>query len=154
MNLKELKEQISITIDDLKNHGKFPKENNLYDYKMELNFYGLAEPIEIFMRNFVKDILSFSNSNGGILLLGIKEDKKTGALEDIGLDTKNLDLLNQIDLSLVCQQFNKVAKTGVDLDLQSFQIGTRNFFYLLIEKQNQIIIPINDFKDYNLRKGE
>lgn len=154
MNLKELKEQISITIDDLKNHGKFPKENNLYDYKMELNFYGLTEPIEIFMRNFTKDILSFSNSNGGILLLGIKEHKKTGALEDIGLDTKNIDLLNQIDLSLICQQFNKVAKTGVDLDLQSFQIGTRNFFYLLVEKQNQIIIPINDFEDYNLRKGE
>jgi hypothetical protein len=154
MNLKELKEQISITIDDLKNHGKFPKENNLYDYKVELNFYGLSEPTEIFMRNFAKDILSFSNSNGGILLLGIKEEKRTGTLEDIGLDIKNFDLLNQIDLSLVCQQFNKIIKAGVDLDLQSFQIGTRNFFYLLIEKQNQIIIPINDFIDYKLKKGE
>lgn len=70
------------------------------------------------------------------------------------MDTKNFELLNQIDLSLVCQQFNKVAKAGIDLDLQSFQIGTRNFFYLLIEKQNQIIIPINDFKEYNLKKGE
>lgn len=154
MNLKELKEQISTTIENLKDHGKFPKENNLYDYKMELNFYGLTECVEIFMRNFAKDILSFSNSNGGILLLGIKEDKKTGILEDIGLDVKNIDLLNQIDLSLICQQFNKVAKVGVDLDLQSFQVGTRNFFYLLIEKQNQIIIPINDFKEYNLKKGE
>src|SRR5690606_36524812 len=122
--------------------------------KMELNFYGLTEPIEIFMRNFAKDILSFSNSNGGILLLGIREDKKTGTLEDLGLDTKNVDLLNQVDLSLVCQQFNKVAKTGVDLALKSFHIGTRNFFYLLIEKQNQIIIPINDVNDYSLKKGE
>lgn len=154
MNLKELKEQISLTIDNLKNHGKFPKENNHYDYKFELNFYGLNEPVEIFMRNFAKDILSFSNSNGGILLIGIKEDKKTGSLEDIGLDSKNLELLNQIDLSLVSQQFNKIAKVGVDLDLQSFQTGTRKFFYLLIEKQNQIIIPINDYKDYNLKKGE
>ena len=154
MNLKELKEQISITIDNLKNHGKFPKENNLYDYKLELNFYGLTEPIEIFMRNFAKDILSFANSNGGILLIGIKEDKKTGILEDIGLDVKNFELLSQIDLSLVSQQFNKIAKVGIDLDLQSFQTGTRKFFYLLIEKQNQIIIPINDYKDYNLKKGE
>lgn len=154
MNLKELKEQISTTIENLKDHGKFPKENNLYDYKMELNFYDLTECVEIFMRNFAKDILSFSNSNGGVLLLGIKEDKKNGTMEDIGLDAKNIELLNQIDLNLVCQQFNKVAKVGVDLDLQSFQIGTRNFFYLLIEKQNQIIIPINDFKEYNLRKGE
>ncbi|TDB63310.1 ATP-binding protein [Arundinibacter roseus] len=154
MNLKELKEQISTTIQNLKDHGKFPKENNLYDYKMELNFYGLTECVEVFMRNFAKDILSFANSNGGIILLGIKEDKRTGTLEDIGLDVNNIELLNQIDLSLVSQKFNKVAKVGVDLDLQSFQIGTRNFFYLLIEKQNQIIIPINDYKDYNIKKGE
>lgn len=154
MNLKELKEQISITIDNLKDHGKFPKENNLYDYKLELNFYGLSESVEIFMRNFAKDILSFSNSNGGILLIGIKEDKLTGYLEDTGLNTINFELLNKIDLNLISQQFNRIAKVGVDLDLQSFQSGTRKFFYLLIEKQNQIIIPINDYADYNLKKGE
>jgi Putative DNA-binding domain len=154
MNLKELKEQISITIDNLKNHGKFPKENNHYDYKLELNFYGQSDSVEIFMRNFAKDILSFSNSNGGILLIGIKEDKQTGCFEDTGLNTANFELLNKIDLNLISQQFNKIAKVGVDLDLQSFQSGTRKFFYILIEKQNQIIIPINDYSDYNLKKGE
>lgn len=154
MNLKLLKEQVSITIDNLKNHGKFPKENNLYDYKLELNFYGQTDPVEIFMRNFTKDILSFSNSNGGILLIGIKEEKSTGELEDTGLDTKNFELLNKIDLNKISQKFDKIAKVGVDLDLQHFQSGTRKFFYILIEKQNQIIIPINDFPDYNIKKGE
>jgi hypothetical protein len=154
MNLKELKDDILKTIDNLKNHGKFPKENNLYDYKLELNFYGLTDAIEIFMRNFAKDILSFANSNGGILLLGIKEDKQTGHLEDTGLNQNNIDLLTKIDLNLISQQFDKIAKTGVDLDLQPFQSGTRKFYYLLIEKQSQIIIPINDFEKYNLKKGE
>ena len=154
MNLKLLKEQVSITINNLKNHGKFPKENNLYDYKLELNFYGQTDPVEIFMRNFTKDILSFSNSNGGILLIGIKEEKSTGELEDTGLDTKNFELLNKIDLNKISQKFDKIAKVGVDLDLQHFQSGTRKFFYILIEKQNQIIIPINDFPDYNIKKGE
>ncbi len=106
MNLKHLKEQISITIDNLKNHGIFPKENNHYDYKFELNFYGLTDAVEIFMRNFSKDILSFSNSEGGILILGIKEDKSSGNLEDVGLDAKNFDLLTKIDLNLISQQFN------------------------------------------------
>ncbi len=90
MNLRELKDQAIITIDNLKNHGKFPKENNLYDYKFELNFYGLTDSVEIFMRNFAKDILSFSNSNGGILLIGIKEDKELGILDEIGLSVKNI----------------------------------------------------------------
>jgi hypothetical protein len=154
MNLKLLKEQVSITIENLKNHGKFPKENNLYDYKLELNFYGQIDPVEIFMRNFTKDILSFSNSNGGILLIGIKEDKTSGDLEDTGLDAKNFELLNKIDLNKISQKFDKIAKVGVDLDLQHFQSGTRKFYYILIEKQNQIIIPINDFPDYNIKKGE
>ena len=154
MTLKNLKEQIANTIDNLKNHGIFPKENNLYDYKMELNFFGLTDPIEIFARNFVKDILSFCNGDGGIILLGIKEDKVTGALEDIGLDTKNFELLNKIDLNLVTQKFEKIAKVGVGIDLQSFQSGTRKFYYLLIEKQNQILIPILDFSDYKIKKGE
>ncbi len=154
MTLKELKEEASITIENLKNHGKFPKENNLYDYKLELNFFGLTENVEIFMRNFAKDILAFSNGNGGIILLGIKEDKTNGNLEDLGLDVKNLDLLHIIDLNLVTQKFEKIAKVGVSIDLQPFQSGTRKFFYLLIEKQNQVLIPVNDFVDYKLKKGE
>lgn len=154
MNLKLLKEQVSLTIENLKNHGKFPKENNLYDYKLELNFYGQTDPVEIFMRNFTKDILSFSNANGGIILIGINEIKQTGNLEDTGLNFENFELLNKIDLNLICQKFDKIARVGVDLDLQNFQFGTRKFFYLLVEKQNQIIIPINDFPNYKIKKGE
>lgn len=154
MNLKELTEQVTIAIDNLKHHGKFPKENNHYDYKMELNFFGITDPIEIFMRNFAKDILSFGNSNGGIILLGIKEDKSKGTLEDLGLDTKNLDLLDKIDLNDISQKFQKIAKSNVDIDLQLFQLGTRKYYYLLIGKQNQIVIPINDFADYKLKKGD
>ncbi|WP_295792086.1 RNA-binding domain-containing protein [Mucilaginibacter sp.] len=154
MTLKELQENINQTINDLKNHGLFPKENNLYDYKLELNFYGLNDPVEILMRNLGKDILSFSNGNGGIIIFGIKEDKIHGTLEDVGLDPKNLELLNKIDLNSVTQKFEKITKVGVSIDLQFFQSGTRKFYYLLIEKQNQVLIPINDFLDYKIKKGE
>ncbi|WP_134399660.1 RNA-binding domain-containing protein [Flavobacterium psychrophilum] len=154
MNLTELKQTSLLTIENLKNFGIFPKENNLYDYKLELNFFGLTDVTEIFLRNFAKDILSFSNGNSGIILLGILEDEKTGDLNDIGLDAKNLELLNKLDLNLVSQKFEKIAKVCVSLDLQSFQSGTRKFYCLLIEKQNQVIIPINDFPDYKLKKGD
>jgi hypothetical protein len=154
MTLKELKEQITQTISCLKDHGIFPKENNHYDYKEALNLYGLANPTEIFMRNFAKDILSFSNSDGGIIILGIKEDKLSGIYEDIGLNQENVDLLNKVDLNLITQKFEKIAKIGVSIDLQSFQSGTRKFYYILVEKQNQVLIPINDFSDYKIHKGE
>lgn len=154
MTLKELKEQITQTISCLKDHGIFSKENNHYDYKEALNLYGLTDPTEIFMRNFAKDILSFSNSNGGIIILGIKEDKLRGIYEDIGLSQDNVDLLNKVDLNLITQKFEKIAKIGVSIDLQSFQSGTRKFYYILVENQNQVLIPINDFSDYKIHKGD
>ena len=154
MTIRDLKEQVTLTIDNLRNYGLFPKENHLYDYKLELNFFGLTDPVEIFARNFAKDILSFSNGDGGIILLGIKENKSSGTLEDLGLDQNNVDLLTKIDINIISQKFEKIAKVGVGIDLQQFQLGTRKFFYLLIEKQNQVLIPTNDFADYKLKKGE
>lgn len=154
MTLRELKTKVEIDIDNLKNHGVFPKENNIYDYKQELNFYSLSDEVEIFMRNLGKDILSFSNGSGGIILLGIKEDKSKGTMEDLGLDQKNVDLLSKIDLNIITQKFEKISKVGVGIDLQLFQSGTRKFYYLLIEKQNQILIPQNDYPDYKIKKGE
>lgn len=154
MNLNELKCKVEQVIDDLKNHGKFPKENNLIDYKLKLNFNGLTDSLEIFLKNFAKDIISFSNGNSGIILIGINEDKTTGQLEDVGLDQQNIDLLNQLDLNLITQKFEKISKVGVSIDLQLFQISTRRFYYLLIEKQINVLVPINDFPDYQLAKGD
>jgi len=154
MNLRELKEKVESTIADLKNHGVFPKENNLFDFKLKLNFQSLTDNLEIFLVNFTKDIISFSNGDGGIILIGINEDKATGKLDDVGLDEANFNLLNQIDLNLISQKFEKITKVGVSIDLQSFQISTRRYYYLLIEKQINILIPINDFPDYKLKKGD
>ncbi len=154
MMLKDLRLHVQQTIENLRDHGKCPKENNLYDYKLDLNLYGLNDHLEIFIKNFAKDILSFSNGNGGIILLGISEDKATGNLEDIGLSKDSLDVLDKIDLGYVTQKFEKICKVGLDLDLQKFQFGTRKFYSLLIEKQNQVLIPINDFPDYALKKGD
>jgi hypothetical protein len=152
MTLKNLNELVTITINNLKDHGIFPKENNLFDFKLELNFFGITDPVEIFSKNFAKDILSFSNADGGIIMLGIKDED--GNLTEIGLDEANLNLLAKIDLNLIAQKFEKIVNVGVNIDLQLFQLGTRKFYYLLIEKQNQVLIPINSFTEYNLNKGE
>ncbi|MBA4275986.1 ATP-binding protein [Flavobacterium sp.] len=154
MNLTKLREEVIQTINNIKDHGVFPKENNHYDFKLELNFFGLTDSTEIFLRNFAKDIISFTNTNGGIILLGFNEDKSTGNIEDIGLNTKNIDLLKKIDLNDIAQKFEKITKVTINLDLQSFQSGTRKYYYLLIEKQSQVILPLNDYPDYKFKKGD
>lgn len=154
MTLKSLQEKVVLFIEKFKDNGELPKENNLYDYKTQMNFYGITNETDIFMKNFSEDILSFSNGDGGIILIGIKENKEKGILEDIGLDDENIKLLSKIDLNFILQKFQSITKLSVSIDLQQFQIATRKFYYLLIEKQNQVIIPLNDNTEYFLKKGQ
>lgn len=153
MNLNDLKGKIELIISNLKDKGEFPKENDLIDYKLELKLPKSKQPFEVFLLNFTKDIISFSNSDGGIILIGIKEDKVAGKYTDVGLGNDNLEVLDKIDLNDITQQFEKITKIGVSLDLQMFQISTRKYYYLLIQKNNQTIIPQGDYPQYKLLKG-
>lgn len=153
MELKDLKNQVQILIDDLKDHGIYPKENGLVDYKKELNFIPNANDVDTFMQNFAKDIISFSNAEGGIIIIGIKENKTTGVHDDLGLDQKNIDTFARLELNDISQKFNKILKNGVSLDIQQFQISIRKFYYLLIPKSNNTLVPINDFKELKIEKG-
>ena len=67
MNLKELREMVAPIIKDIKDHGDFPKENSHIDYKLELKITSSELPIDNFLTNFAKDIISFSNADGGII---------------------------------------------------------------------------------------
>lgn len=153
LNLKQLTLKVDSIIVDLKDNGIFPKENNLIDYKLELNIREGKTKTENFLINFAKDILAFSNSDGGIILIGIKEDKVTGFHDDVGLNKENIEILRHVDLNEISQKFEKITKVGVSIDLQVFQISTRRFYYLLVEKQSNVLIPINDFIEYRINKG-
>lgn len=153
MNLKALKIKVDQIIKDLKDNGTFPKENNLIDYKLKLNIQDGKNSTENFLINFAKDIVAFSNSDGGLILIGIKEDKSTGVHEDVGLDADNIHLLNNVDLNEISQRFEKMTKVGVSIDLQLFQISTRRFYYLLIEKQNNVLVPVENYPEHKINKG-
>jgi len=153
MNLQELKSKVERIILNLKDNGIFPKENNHIDYKSELKIQASKTEVENFLLNFAKDIISFSNSDGGIIFLGITEEKITGQHNDVGLKPKDIDILRKIDLNDVTQQFEKITKIGVSIDLQQFQISTRKFYYLVIEKNNQILIPQKDYPHLKLLNG-
>lgn len=154
MRLKELKEKADFIISDLKDNGNFPKENNILDYKYKLNVDSKKSAEENFLVNFAKDITSFSNGDGGIILLGFEENKNECTISDTGLDLTSLEILERIDLNLITQKFEKIAKIGISLDLQSFRISSRKFFYILIEKGSNILVPQQDFPDFKLFKGE
>jgi hypothetical protein len=154
MTLIELRTKLNFIIKDLKDNGNFPNENQSIDYKLKLNIDTNKDDILNFLMNFAKDILAFANSDGGIILIGIGEDKNSGKYIDDGLDDNSYNLLNKIDLNLVSQQFEKICKTGIGIDLQSFKVGSRNFYYVLIEKSSTVLIPILENKDFKINKGD
>lgn len=153
MNLRELRDISAPIIKNIKDHGLFPKENSHVDYKLELTISSSESHIDSFLNNFAKDIISFSNADGGVILIGIKENKTSGRHEDIGLNEKGIEVLDKIDLNDITQAFNKIAGVGVSIDLQKFQIGTKKFYYLVIEKSDQILIPKNNEPRWNVLKG-
>lgn len=152
MNLLELKSRVDFIISDIKNNGVYPKENNIIDYKLKLNITSSKTSVENFLMNFAKDILSFSNADGGIILIGINETT-SGIYDDTGLDTPNINLLTNIDLNEITQQFVKITNVGVSLDLQMFQLVTRKFYYLIIEKSSNILVPKDNYPDYKILNG-
>ncbi|WP_300688729.1 ATP-binding protein [Chryseobacterium sp.] len=154
MNLEILVSEVLKIIENIKNHGNFTKENNFIDYKLKLNHYGITDETDIFLKNFAKDILSFANNNGGIILIGFDEDPTTKQISDAGLNQVDVDIFSKIDLNKITQKFDSITKCTIKTDLQQFQIGARKFYYILIEKNNDVTIPITDFIDYKLKKGE
>ena len=154
MKLSELKSEVINIIENIKNHGLYLKENDIIDYKLKLKIINDKLPAEQFLCNFAKDIISFSNSNGGILLLGFEYNQSISDYEDKGLENEDAEILKNIDINHINQKLHKVTQGNITIDIQAFNITNRKFYYILIEKQTQIIVPISDFLDYRLKKGE
>lgn len=154
MRIEELRIKADSIVDKIKNNGIYPKENTIIDYKLELKLSKEVNDITIFFRNFAKDILAFANKDGGILFLGFNEDKEKGEITDIGLNDNNIKVLRSIDLKELSDQFIKMFDSQINIDLKFFNIATRKFYYIIIEKHGSILVPKSDFKDYDLKKGD
>ncbi|PIE85255.1 ATP-binding protein [Candidatus Gracilibacteria bacterium] len=134
--------------------GIFPKENNIIDYKKSLNIFDDKDEIENFLINFSKDILAFGNGDGGIIFIGFEEIKESGKIDDVGLDSHSLKLLETLDLNILEQKIFKICGKSTGMDLKHFNLGSREFYYFLIEKSNDILVPKTNFPKYKLKHGE
>lgn len=155
MKIRDLQENVKIFIQDIKDNWKYPKENNLIDYKREIKINSSLDNLENFLINFAKDILSFWNWDWGVIFLWIEEDKATWDKNDIWLKVENISLLWAIDLNDLSQKIKKITWQYWDFDLQEFNMWTRKFYYFLISKSDDTLIPNNDFPSYwNIKKWE
>lgn len=153
MNITELQSSINLIIKDIKDHGKYPKECEI-DYKKELKIDSNKSNEENFLINFFKDILAFTNGNGGTILLGFQEDMVNSSINDIGLDDKNIQILSSLDISEIAKKISKYTKVEPCIDIQTFNISSRVFYYILIEKSNQVLISSVDIVDYKIKLGQ
>lgn len=155
MKIKGLQEKVQDYIKDIKDNWKYPKENNLIDYKREIKINSWIDNLENFLVNFTKDILSFWNWDGGVIFLWIEEDKATWVKNDIWLNTDNISLLSAIDLNDLSQKIKKITWQYWDFDLQEFNMWNRKFYYFLVSKSDDTLIPNSDFPNYwNIKKWE
>ena len=152
MNKLELKELAEQYIENIRDWIWYPKENEIIDYKQGININN-NDNIDNFLKCFLKDILSFWNWEGWIIFLWFQEDD--WKIEDIWLNPENLKLLEEIDLYELSQQVNSITGQHWDFDLQEFKISNRCFYYFLIPKNSDILVPKKDCKDLgNIKKWD
>lgn len=154
MTITELRAKAEDIAEDIKNKGVYWKENTFIDYKLELKLSSGVDEVTIFLRNFAKDILAFANKEGGMLFLGFNENRDTGEIKDEGLKEDNVKVLQAIDLKNLSDKFVKIFDTQINVDIHPFNIATRKFYYVLIEKHGSTLVPKNDCLEYGFKKGD
>lgn len=154
MSMTTLLMEVKSIIEDIKDNGIFKKENDFVDYKRELAKHSEKNEIEIFFKNFAKDILAFANNRGGVILLGFEENKITGKINEIGLNEEDIKILSKIDLNKINQKIDSITRVGIGIEIQEFRIATKLFYYIIIEKSSQTLIAVREFTDYKLKQGE
>jgi len=154
MNLKQLDIKVKEIIENIKNNGYFLKENDLIDYKEKLTYVENLTNEKIILKNFARDILSFANAEGGILMLGFQENQESKAISDKGLEEVDIKTLQKLDVNKLSDQLTSIIGIKLSLDIQTFKIASRKFGYILIEKSNEVLIPHKNYTEYKLIKGE
>ena len=153
MKLNELKIHAKEIVDKFKDTWTLPKENHKIDFKRKLNIWAKEIPIDTLLRNLGKDIIAFANSDGGVIFLWF-EEYENGTYWEVGLGDDNLHVLSNLDLNDIEQKIYKICKSGISIEIIHFRMWTKQFYYILVEKSENILIPINDYKDFKLNKWE
>jgi len=138
-----------ITADDI----KFLVENNIpegeqIDYKEIFHFE--EKDKENGKKEFLKDISSFANKNGGKIIYGIKENKKDHTFEICGLSLNNRSVRS---VDAVKRQLVDIVSTGLtpsfnDLGFKEISIDGKDLLILHIpESWNKPHMVMADKKD-------
>lgn len=125
-----------ITLDDIKNLSKSKIEENVsIEYKSELNIDD-----DKGKKEFVKDILSMANSEGGYIIIGIDE-KNNFALK--GMHLKSWDNLQLQMISTIKDCSDPIF---TDIGLNHFQLENKNYA-IVIRVGKSAIKPHRSKKD-------
>jgi predicted HTH transcriptional regulator len=124
------------------------KENYYLDYKklFKTEAENLADK---FLAQFAKDILGFSNKEGGIIIIGVEEPQK-GIYNAIGMTEKQIHAFGMLDTGDVGSRLDgRLAnKASVSIDLGAFEIDGELYGYILIEEKQNHIFFRKDCKEW------
>lgn len=57
-------------------------------------------------------------------------------------------------MNKINQKIDSITRVGIGIEIQEFRIATKLFYYIIIEKSSQTLIPVREFTDYKLKQGE
>jgi predicted HTH transcriptional regulator len=147
MKFKDLCTKLGEVKEGIENKS-YVKENHYLDYK-KLFKTEAENLVDKFLAQFAKDILGFSNKEGGIIILGVEEPQK-GVYNGIGMGEKQIQAFGMLDTGDVGSRLDgKLSnKASVSIDLGTFEIDGKVYGYILIEKKHNYIFFRKDCKEW------
>jgi len=130
-------------------------ENELFDFKREFSFWSPRLPVHKIsskQTEMIKLISSFANRNGGILIIGVEDDRTDGIrkLHDIGFSEKEIEnRLKSFSLEIekqtstiflrevIIRQF-EMTESGRDFNIIVFLIPSTNYWVRMKSIGNSI----------------
>jgi Putative DNA-binding domain len=156
MTIAKLKEQWDECFVNIRDHNEYKVEGHSIDYKSNLNIpqsLDISESNEnLVFFSLAIDIISYANSDGALIILGVEEDKlkDTEKFKVCGVNSETSKILENLDCSKLKQLIQKITGYSLAVEKDSKKVLDKVIYALMIPKAEEVLVVQQNYLISNI----